>query len=138
MVCVRSTLPALAGGGAPSSPVIDRAGRQVLFNRSSAPSSDTGRTPSTKGNLSHTAEPSASAATWAWRARSGGTSTWKARGRISPVASFSSRDSRVRRMRNEEGTTPEASPECTPSRNTSTRRSPPTMPRREVVSQSWS
>jgi len=33
---------------------------------------------------------------------------------------------------------PLAEPECTPSRNTSTVRSPATRPRREVVLQSWS
>ncbi len=37
-------------------------------------------------------------------------------------------------MRNDEGTTPLASPECTPSVSTSTVKLPPARPRSEVVS----
>ena len=39
-------------------------------------------------------------------------------------------------MRNEDGTMPLASPECTPSVSTRTVRLPIAMPRRDVVSQS--
>ena len=55
-----------------------------------------------------------------------------------PVFSSSIRDSSWRRMRKLEGTMPLASPECTPSVSTSTDRSPPTMPRSEVVPHSCS
>jgi hypothetical protein len=41
-------------------------------------------------------------------------------------------------MRKLLGTTPELSPECTPSVRISTFSTPLTMPRRLVVSQSWS
>jgi hypothetical protein len=41
-------------------------------------------------------------------------------------------------MRKLEATTPDASPECTPSLSTSTFSTPAIMPRSEVVSQSWS
>ncbi len=55
-----------------------------------------------------------------------------------PLASSSSRDSSWRRMRKLDGTTPEASPECTPSSSTATLKVPAAMPRSEVVSHSWS
>ena len=41
-------------------------------------------------------------------------------------------------MRKLDGTTPLASPECTPSVSTSTVSTPFTRPRSEVVPQSWS
>ena len=41
-------------------------------------------------------------------------------------------------MRNDDGTTPDASPECTPSVSTSTESVPAAMPRSEVVSHSRS
>ena len=41
-------------------------------------------------------------------------------------------------MRKLDGTMPLAAPECTPSASTSTVSSPLTMPRSEVVPQSWS
>ena len=41
-------------------------------------------------------------------------------------------------MRKEDGTTPPASPECTPSSRMSTRSVPFTRPRSDVVTQSWS
>ena len=44
----------------------------------------------------------------------------------------------ARAIRNDDGTTPLASPECTPSVSTSTVRVPAAMPRSEVVAQSRS
>jgi len=41
-------------------------------------------------------------------------------------------------MRKLDGTTPEASPECTPSSSTRTSSVPAVMPRNEVVSHNWS
>jgi hypothetical protein len=41
-------------------------------------------------------------------------------------------------MRNDDGTRPDASPECTPSVSTRTVSTPIAMPRSDVVSQSWS
>ena len=74
----------------------------------------------------------------AWARRSGGTWQWKLAGSMRPVALSSSRSSTWRMMRNDEGTTPEASPECTPSVRISTFSVPLAMPRRLVVSHSWS
>jgi hypothetical protein len=48
------------------------------------------------------------------------------------------RESSWRTMRKLDGTTPLAAPECTPSVSTSTRSTPPTRPRSEVVDQSAS
>src|SRR3989449_1660860 len=70
--------------------------------------------------------------------RSRGISTWKSRGRISPVRSSSRRDRSWRAMRKLEGTMPLADPEWTPSVRTSTVSTPPTTPRSEVVPQSCS
>jgi hypothetical protein len=69
-------------------------------------------------------------------ARCAGISTCSSRGLISPVISSSSRDSTRRKMRKLDATTPDASPECTPSSSTLTTRLPPVMPRSEVVSHS--
>jgi hypothetical protein len=55
-----------------------------------------------------------------------------------PVALSSSRSSTWRRMRKLDGTRPLASPEWMPSVRISTFSTPLTMPRRLVVSQSWS
>jgi hypothetical protein len=55
-----------------------------------------------------------------------------------PVFESSSRSSTWRRMRKLDGTRPLASPECTPSVRISTFSTPLTMPRRLVVSHSWS
>ncbi len=41
-------------------------------------------------------------------------------------------------MRKLDGTTPEASPECTPSSSTCTVKVPDAMPRNDVVTHSWS
>src|SRR5438876_10206386 len=60
-------------------------------------------------------------------------STWKSRGRISPVRESSIRSSSWRTMRKLEGTMPLAAPECTPSVSTSTVSTPPTTPRSDVV-----
>ena len=70
--------------------------------------------------------------------RCAGTSQWKLCGSSSPLRESSSRSSSWRRMRKLDGTTPLASPEWMPSLSTSTLSTPLTMPRRLVVSHSWS
>ena len=70
--------------------------------------------------------------------RAAGISQWKLSGSSRPVSLSSSRSSTWRRMRKLDGTSPLASPECTPSVRISTFSTPVTMPRRLVVSQSWS
>src|SRR6218665_3519224 len=70
--------------------------------------------------------------------RSAGTSQWKLAGSRRPVALSSRRSSTWRMMRNDEGTRPEASPECTPSLSISTLSVPLALPRRLVVSPSCS
>jgi hypothetical protein len=74
----------------------------------------------------------------AWASRSAGTSQWKLAGSRRPVWLSSSRSSTWRMMRKLDGTRPEASPECMPSVSTSTLSVPLAMPRRLVVSHSWS
>ena len=68
--------------------------------------------------------------------RDGGISQWKLSGNSSPVLLSSRRSSTWRRMRNDDGTRPLASPEWMPSVRTSTFNTPLTMPRRLVVNQS--
>ena len=70
--------------------------------------------------------------------RSGGTSQWKDAGNRRPVALSSRRSSTWRMMRKLDGTKPLASPECTPSVSTSTFNTPVALPRKLLVSQSWS
>lgn len=134
----RSTLPALLSAGMPSTPVTDRAGRHVRLSTSSAPSSDMGRVPGTQGNLVKTSSPSTLAAARACSSRASGIRVCRASTSTLPVDSSSTRDSTCRSTRKDDGTTPLASPECTPSVSTSTRRLPATMPRSDVVIQSWS
>ena len=64
--------------------------------------------------------------------RCGGICTNSSGSFISPVASSSSRVSSARVMRKEEGTIPDASPECTPSFSTRTFSVPAAMPRSVV------
>ena len=58
------------------------------------------------------------------------------RGRMRPLLASSRRSSSCRAMRKEDGTTPLASPECTPSVSTSTLSVPAARPRSDVVIQS--
>ena len=80
----------------------------------------------------------ASQAFFAWVRRSAGMSTYKPSSFILPVVSSSTRSSNWRSRRKLDGTMPEASPECTPSSSTSTRRLPPARPRSDVVHHSCS
>ncbi len=66
--------------------------------------------------------------------RCGGICTKSSGSFMSPLASSSSRVSRLRMIRKEEGTIPDASPECTPSFSTRTFSVPAAMPRSDVVS----
>ena len=65
-------------------------------------------------------------------------STWSGSTRILPVAESSTRSRSRRRIRNDDGTTPPAIPEWTPSVSTSTVSSTPRSPRSDVVTQSRS
>ena len=139
----RSTLPALESAGRPSAPVTLSVGRQVRPSSASTGSSVIGSTgwpsaPQAQGWRFQTSSPSTAAVARACASRAAGISTWKAPGSSRPVALSSSRSSRWRRMRKLDGTTPLASPECTPSSSTSTFSAPLTSPRSEVVSQSCS
>ena len=129
----RSTLPARSHGGRPSAPVISSIGRHVWLSSCCAGSSVTGRVPARNGITSASV-----LRQHLRRARSsldapGGISTWRSASRISPVSSSSIRDRIWRAMRNVDGTTPLASPECTPSESTSTSSSPASRPRSDVV-----
>ena len=137
-VCGRSTLPADSSGGMPPTPVTDRAGRQVRLSTSSVRSSFIGRRPSTIGNFSKISVSTTSAARLACSRRSAGISTFMPSIRMRPVSWSSMRDSSWRSRRKLDGTTPEASPECTPSLSTFTVKLPPVRPRSEVVHHSWS
>ena len=64
---------------------------------------------------------------------SGGICAWNTDGMIQPVAESSSRSSSLRATRNDDGTTPLASPECTPSVSTWTSSLPAASPRSDVV-----
>ena len=134
----RRTLPALPSGGSPSTPVMASAGLQERLRIISTLSLTTGRAPCTKGNLFHTSSPRTSAVSRACFSRSWGICTCSASSFTLPVCSSSMRLSSWRRMRNDSGTMPLASPECTPSLRISTRRLPETIPRSEVVIQSCS
>ena len=121
-------MPASAIAGMPSAPVIERAGRHVRLSNACARSFTIGCVPSANGYLSMTIAPSTSAARCACSARSAGIGAWNASGSTRPVAESSMRSSSARAMRNDDGTTPLASPECTPSVSTSTRSGPADEP----------
>ena len=139
----RSTLPALDSGGRPSAPVTDSVGRQVRFSRACSGSVVMGSTkppsaPQLQGKRRQTSSPRMRAVACTCSTRSAGISQCRLCGSRRPVELSSRRSSRWRRMRNDDGTTPLESPECTPSSSTCTSSVPETMPRSEVVIQSWS
>ena len=111
-------------------------GRQVRFRISSSGVEPIGFVMPANGILVKTSSPRMAAAARACSSRSGGTVTENSASFIAPLDSSSMRDNSERRMRNEDGTTPLASPECTPSLSTRTVSFPGAMPRRLVVSQS--
>ena len=98
--------PASAMGGSPSAPVIASAGRQVWARTSSTGSACTVRMPGRSGTRVTRSSPITAATFRACCTRSGGISTWKSRGRISPLASSSRRERSWRRIRKLEGTIP--------------------------------
>jgi hypothetical protein len=89
VVLGRSTLPALASAGMPSTPVIDKVERQVRFKTRSTLSLPIGLSPSTSGNFAHTSLPSARAVLRACAARSRGIATLSSLSLTAPVASSS-------------------------------------------------
>ena len=124
------------------------AARQVRLSTSSTGSLVTGSAKSdavpwssqhdAHGKRFHIESPRIAAACLAWSMRSAGMSQLNAAGFTTPVRESSTRSRICLAIRNEEGTTPPASPECTPSSMTFTSSVPFTSPRSEVVTQSCS
>ena len=81
---------------------------------------------------------SSAASATAWRGARRGSRRAARAGACSPVSASSIRSSRRRSTRNDDGTTPPAEPECTPSVSTSTRRAADEAPRSDVVTHSRS
>ena len=110
VVIGRSTLPASCKGGRPSIPITDNAGRQLRLSTASVPVA-AGRISPRQGNLSCTASPNTWATTSACLRRCDGISTCNASTKTDPVVESSMRSSNCRRIRKDDGTMPEASPE---------------------------
>ncbi len=139
----RSTLPASFNAGKPSTPVTDSVGFQVRLTSASTGSVVVGSVgppsaPHAHGKRFQTSSPRIFAVAFACSTRSAGIAQWKLSGSRRPVFESSRRSSTWRRMRKLDGTRPLASPECTPSVRISTLSVPVMLPRRLVVSQSWS
>ena len=129
----RSTLPPSRGLGSPSAPVTSRAAPQVRATSRSTGSGVSRCRPSTIGAA--LSGNSAATDTRLARCASGIPAPRSSGRRMRPVASSSIPERMRRRIRNDDGTTPPATPLWMPSVSTSTRTVATRLPRNDVVNQ---
>ena len=121
--------------GNPSAPMTDSAGRQVRLSSASPRRSPSACVAPANGYLRTTLSPMIAAVACACSTRAGGIARVERVGQHATGRGVLEAIEQRRAMRNDDGTTPLASPECTPSVSTSTLSVPPT-PGRAATSSS--